>query len=115
MAYVSDESGSDEVYVEAFPPGGAKWQVSLNGGASPAWSKDGREMYYVSKDRLLMSVAIGADGRALNISSPRPLFGVVQGRYEVSRSFFLMPSILEPQPPAPIHVVVNWPNEIRRQ
>jgi serine/threonine-protein kinase len=115
LAYVSDESGNDEVYIEAFPPGGAKWQVSLNGGARPVWRSDGRELFYFSKDRRLTSVAIGAVAASLQISSPRPLFGIQQGRYEVSRDLFLMSSPVEDEPPVPIHVVVNWPNEIRRQ
>jgi serine/threonine-protein kinase len=46
LAYASDESGADEVYVRAFPGPGGKWQISNGGGTEPAWSADGRELFY---------------------------------------------------------------------
>ena len=45
MSYVSNESGRNEVYVTAFPGGGAKWQVSKDGGTSPRWRRDTREIF----------------------------------------------------------------------
>ena len=48
LAYESDQSGSDEIYVRPFPAiGEGRWQVSSNGGA-PRWSRDGRELYFLS-------------------------------------------------------------------
>jgi len=46
MAYVSNESGSEEVYVQAFPGPGGKWQISTGGGADPHWSSDGRALFF---------------------------------------------------------------------
>jgi Tol biopolymer transport system component len=46
LAYVSDESGRDEVYVRSFPSGASRWQVSPSGGSEPAWSRDGRGLFY---------------------------------------------------------------------
>jgi Tol biopolymer transport system component len=46
LAYDSDESGRYEVYVTAFPDHGGKWQVSNDGGNSPSWSGDGKQLYY---------------------------------------------------------------------
>jgi serine/threonine-protein kinase len=47
LAYVSDESGRDEVYVQPYPGLGARQQVSTEGGREPAWAHNGREMFYV--------------------------------------------------------------------
>lgn len=63
IAYVSNESGAFEVYVQPFPGGGAKWLVSTGGGYQPQWRADGRELFYLSPDRQLIGVAVrsGAD------------------------------------------------------
>ncbi len=53
LAYVSNTSGRAEVYVRTFPDSGATWVVSRGGGAEPAWSPDGRELFYRSGDALL--------------------------------------------------------------
>ena len=57
LAYSSDESGRDEIYVTAFPGPGGKWQVSSGGGFSIGWSADGKQLYYASGGKL-MSVPI---------------------------------------------------------
>ncbi len=54
LAYTSDESGRFEVYVTAFPGPGGKWQVSNGGGSSSSWSGDGKQLYYVSGDKLMV-------------------------------------------------------------
>ena len=51
LAYQSDESGQFEVYVQPFPQGGSKWQVSTNGGYQQHWSRDGKELFYVEGAR----------------------------------------------------------------
>jgi serine/threonine-protein kinase len=50
LAYVSNETGRDEVYVRPFPQGGARWLVSAAGGTEPRWGRDGRELFYRSAD-----------------------------------------------------------------
>src|ERR1700683_5425856 len=54
LAYYSDESGRSEVYVTAFPGPGGKWQVSNGGGGFPSWSADGKQLYYVIGDKLML-------------------------------------------------------------
>ena len=73
VAYQSNESGNPEVYVAAFPWTGAKWQVSTNGGGSPRWSRDGRELFFFYGEQF-MSAAVSTAGSGLEISQPRPLF-----------------------------------------
>jgi serine/threonine protein kinase/Tol biopolymer transport system component len=58
VAYVSNESGKWEVYVQSFPVPGGKWQVSNSGGAQPQWRRDGSELFYISSDRKLMAVDV---------------------------------------------------------
>jgi Tol biopolymer transport system component/tRNA A-37 threonylcarbamoyl transferase component Bud32 len=61
LAYVSDESGTDEVYVRAFPGPAGKWQISNGGGSEPAWSPDGRELFYRDPTHLVaVTVHTGA-------------------------------------------------------
>lgn len=54
LAYVSDESGRSEVFVIPFPGAGAKWQVSTSGGLRPMWAGNGRELFYVAADSLMV-------------------------------------------------------------
>jgi dipeptidyl aminopeptidase/acylaminoacyl peptidase len=63
LAYTAREGGGRfEIYVQPYPSGGAKWQVSRGGGMQPVWRKDARELYYVSPERNLMAVAVKAAG-----------------------------------------------------
>ena len=73
IAYASDESGRMEVYVRGFQPPGGKWRVSIDGGDSPVWRQDGRELYFLSTDSTLMSIAVGP-GAAFVAAAPVPLF-----------------------------------------
>ncbi len=58
LAYVSNESGTFEVYVQPFPATGAKWQVSKGGGLQPQWRRDGAELFYVTPDKKLIGTAV---------------------------------------------------------
>ena len=78
VAYVSTETGSDEVFIETYPAGRGKWQVSLGGGRFPVWSRDGRQLAYV-KDEEIMAVDVDDRG-AFHASEPRTLF---RGPYEL--------------------------------
>jgi len=78
LAYQSDESGRNEVYVRAWPGMGSKVQVSQNGGTEPVWSRDGRELFYRSgggPEPWLVAAAVET-GPPLRIRSRQPLFGV---------------------------------------
>ena len=69
IAYVSDESGRNEIHLQAFPLSGEKHQISTSGGSEAYWRKDGTELFYLAADRNLMAVPIkpgataGGDGR----------------------------------------------------
>ncbi len=116
VAYVSDESGHQEVYVQTFPDHTGKWQISTSGGVEPIWRRDGKELFYLAPDDTLMSVQIAAASGRLRPGSPRPLFktrlarGASRNRYAVSpdgQRFLMMVSADEPSS-SPVTVVVNW-------
>jgi serine/threonine-protein kinase len=75
LAYVSDESGRDEVYVIPFPnTDGGKWRVSTDGGQQPVWADSGRELFYVSEDSL-MGVQV-LPGTTFAVGERRALFSI---------------------------------------
>jgi Tol biopolymer transport system component/tRNA A-37 threonylcarbamoyl transferase component Bud32 len=122
MAYSSDESGTSEVYVRAFPGPGRKLQVSTDGGSQPVWSRNGQTLYYRNGDKML-SVRM-ATQPALTAEHPRTLF---EGRYlgtdtggagyDVSSDGrFLMIQAIRPEAPTvQINIVVNWFEDLKRR
>jgi serine/threonine-protein kinase len=117
LAYASDESGREEVYVVPFPGAGGRLPISTNGGREPLWARDGRELYYREGDRI-MAVAVTSDA-TFSARKPAFLFEAkpVPGEektYDVtSDGEFLM---IEPgesdTPPSHINVVLNWLQEV---
>ena len=78
LAYTSNESGANEVYVRPFSASnGARWQVSNGGGLEPRWSPDGRELYFLDGTRLI-AVPLRASSTAIDTGDPRPLFDASQ-------------------------------------
>ncbi len=121
IAYSSDESGQNEIYIRSFPDHGSKWQVSSNGGESPRWRRDGKELYYISSDNKMMAADIGLKGQTVEVNHVRPLFevpSIVVQRwfdYDVAADGqrFLLNIPFESQNSAPLTVVVNWQEETK--
>jgi Tol biopolymer transport system component len=115
VAYVSDESGRDEVYVRQFPSGQNQSIVSVDGGTLPAWRRDGREIFYLSPQRQLTSVEVRAEPNGFRSGTPQPLLRIPPGAnaYEVTADGlrFLIAAPAEPQRSTPIHIVLNWSAE----
>jgi eukaryotic-like serine/threonine-protein kinase len=74
VAYMSPESGEEEIYVDSFPVPQRKIRMSTSGGDYPVWSSDGRELYYVQPGNQLMAVRVETGGAALRPSAPKQLF-----------------------------------------
>ena len=72
LAFVSNESGRDEVYVQPYPGPGPEFTVSTAGGREPLWSPDGSELFYRTEDQLMV-VAV-EPGDTFRADTPRPLF-----------------------------------------
>jgi Tol biopolymer transport system component len=121
IAYQSDESGKSEVYVTPFPGHAGKWLISAGGGKQPVWSRDGKEIFYLSADNKLMAVEVKADP-AFEAGSPRALFdirikAVLNGRtYDVAADGkrFLINAPVGEVTANPITLVQNWTAEIKR-
>lgn len=73
MAYLSDESGMQELYVRPFPGPGGKWQISNGGANIPVWSRDGQQIFYANPERKIMVTDYTAKGDTFSYSKPRLL------------------------------------------
>jgi dipeptidyl aminopeptidase/acylaminoacyl peptidase len=78
IAYMSDESGQEQVYVQGFPATDQRWQVSDGGGNFATWRRDGRELFYRAPDGKLMVASVRAAGQGLEFGSPTPLFRITE-------------------------------------
>ena len=120
LAYVSDESGRVEIYVQPFPGPGRKTLISTEGGAEPAWSRDGRELFY-RRGQELYAVSFSVDGDA---GQPTLLFTGKfritddnhRTHYDVSLDGerFVMIQSESSDARLEIHVVLNWFTELKR-
>jgi Tol biopolymer transport system component len=127
LAYTSNESGAEEVYVLPFPGPGEKHRISSTGGVNPAWSHDGRQLFYLRRNRAasrsMMTVDVSTTGE-FKAGAPRVLF---EGPYQSSvpvRSFdvtpdgqFIMVRTQDPpdQPVTRVNVVLGWAEELKRR
>jgi serine/threonine protein kinase/Tol biopolymer transport system component len=121
VAYTSNESGRFQVYVQTFPLSDRKWQVSTDGGYEPRWRGDGREIYYLSEDRKLMAVPVGAGP---SFAVPKVLFQTRVPKGVTSRRTHYVPSrdgqrfLVNTQSgdalTNPITIVLNWQAELKK-
>jgi eukaryotic-like serine/threonine-protein kinase len=124
MAYVSDESGRSEIYVQPYPGPGGKWQISTDGGSEPVWNRNGRELFYRSGDKM-MAVDITTEP-SFSAGKPKMLFeghyvsgtGASFPEFDVSpdgERFLMLKSVTQEQAaPTQINVVLNWTEELKR-
>jgi Tol biopolymer transport system component len=128
IAYQSNLSGRWEVYVQPFPELDGRWQVSTEGGVSPVWHPNGRELFYRNA-RSMMSVPIQVSGRTFTHGNARMLF---EGSFvpesldpNEARSYALSPDgarflMMRDDTPPPgaggpqIVVIMNWSEELKR-
>jgi serine/threonine-protein kinase len=125
IAYISDESGRPEIYVQPFPGPGGKWQISTEGGNEPAWNRNGRELFYRSGNKM-MAVDVTTQP-TFSAGKPKMLFegqyvavqpGLTGTAYDVSPDGqrFLMVKETEASISATqINVVLNWFEELKRR
>jgi serine/threonine protein kinase/Tol biopolymer transport system component len=125
VAYVSDESGSGEVYVRGFSrnagslsKAGGRWRISNRGGYSPRWRVDGRELFYLAADGKVMAVDVSG-GTAFHRGMPKTLFPYQAIPYMAPGSSFLsvtadgnrflLPVVSGAEnSPSPFNVILNW-------
>jgi eukaryotic-like serine/threonine-protein kinase len=121
IAYMSDESGRPEVYVQPFPLTGEKWLISSEGGALPLWREDGKELFYVTEAGKVMSVEI-KDPSAFQNAISKQLFQTdikqtLGYPYGVTPdgARFLIVTPAEANTPAPMAVVLNWTAVLKKK
>jgi len=125
MAYQSNESGRSEVYIQAFPPSGGKWQISSSGGGEPQWRGDGKELFYTTLQdpARIMAVDIAAINGAIQAGIPHSLFevrlplGSLRNRFVATRDGKKFLAIVPPEQKAvnSFTVILNWPSILKKQ
>jgi Tol biopolymer transport system component len=124
LAYVSNESGRNEIYVQAYPGPGGKWQISTDGGTEPVWNRNGRELFYRSGNKM-MAVDITAQP-SFSAGKPHLLFEgpylptpATFPNYDVSpdgqRFLMLKPAEKTQAQTTQITVVLNWFEELKQK
>ncbi len=126
LAYSSDESGDDEIYVQPFTADGRlgadKKRLSANGGKGPSWRRDGKELFYLSRASDLMSVEIQVRGANLEAGVPKVLFkahisGSYFAPYDVSadgQRFLFSALTTDSKEVAAPTVILNWTAELKK-
>jgi len=124
IAFTSNESGPSEIYVQPMPPAaGYPKKVSVNGGQSPRWRGDGKELFFVSTDAEMMAVDVtpdpvfsaGVPHRLFQLNSTDP---IVLANYEVrqdGQQFLIFVPTQRGTQDLPITVVLNWWAELRQE
>jgi Tol biopolymer transport system component len=122
VAYQSNESKRNEVYVQPYPPNGGRWQISTTGGNTPIWRGDGREIFYTGPDDTLYAVPVEARSGSLEVGNPVKLFQRVlihtspqTYRWAADRDGqrFLLNVPVENATPQSAQVVLNWASTLR--
>jgi serine/threonine-protein kinase len=120
LAYASDESGHSEIYVQSYPGGANRIPVSTGGGVQPRWSRDGKELFYITGDAIV-AVAIHPDG---SFGAPHRLFD--RSNFLVSdqlfQSYDVAPDgkrflMIQRDPdsvPRQLNVILNWTEQLNR-
>jgi Tol biopolymer transport system component len=118
LAYVSEESGKQEVYVAPFPGMGSKWQVSASEGDRPRWRRDGKELFYLNNSDEIMAASVDGSGSSFEIGKVVKLFKITPQRpgnlYQVygDGQKFIVNTNIAPTDISTITLVTNWDMEL---
>lgn len=122
FAYVSNETGRNEVFIQNYPSTSRKWQVSRDGGGSPRWSRDGKSLFFLDFKNVMYKVNIETEPN-FQVSSPEQLFDttdvattILWGAYDVlpNGDFIMVEPAAWEKNPVRIHVVTNWVTELSK-
>jgi Tol biopolymer transport system component len=122
VAYLSNESGRQEVYVRGFPGPEGKWQISTEGAAAPVWARNGRELFYVTTNEKLMVVDISTEP-TFKAGTPRVLLeGPFLWRLNLGQNYSVSPDgqrflVIQGEDAnlTQLNVVLNWFEELKRR
>ena len=125
LAYISNETGAYEMYVESFPATGFKRQVSTQGGFEPHWRRDGKELFYLAPNQTLMAVGVKSNPTTLEVSPPKALFATrikwmeiqaVAHHYAAAPDGqrFLISGATDEARSVPVTIVLNWSAALKK-
>jgi eukaryotic-like serine/threonine-protein kinase len=123
LAFVSNDTGAYEVYVQSFPKAGTRQRISAGGGFFPQWRADGKELYYSTPDNTLMAIEVHGDGPEFAAGTPQALFPLKAAAVYSLGTFwqpmhdgrrFLVLRTAEPAPGKPITIVTNWQAALKK-
>jgi serine/threonine protein kinase/Tol biopolymer transport system component len=119
VAYTSDESGQDEIYLTTFPEGKGKWRVSSNGGFYTAWSGNGKELFYTAITDDFLACPVTPKGSEVEVGMPQHLFHTplvaVGVLFDVSSDGKrLLVNHTQEVAQAPLQLVTNWPAGLKK-
>src|SRR5579863_3708368 len=121
LAYANNETGRQEVYIQPFPTGAGRWQLSTAGGSRPNWRKDGKELFFFSNDQQMMAVDVSQKGASLQLGTPHVMFKATtvtgsSGPYSVSGDGkkFVMNTVLPQSITEPLTLITNWPADLKQ-
>jgi Tol biopolymer transport system component len=119
VAYASDESGQTEIYITSFPEGKGKWKVSTGNGAYPAWSANGKELFYESIIQDFFACTITVKGSEIEVGAPQRLFNVqtpgIGGGFDAaSDGKRLLVNRTQEETQAPLQLISNWTAELKK-
>ena len=123
LAYVSNESGQNEVYVTPFPGLNGKWRLSTSGGSWPRWGRDGKEVFFLSLDNPPKLMVADVDSRGSQLSVGAVSHAVRNAAAGRSGPIFvrrgpdgriLAATLVEQPVPAPVTLVVNWLADLKK-
>ena len=117
LAYVSNYSGIDEVYVTAFPEPEARHKISMKGGHSPTWAPDGKTLYYFQSNQMI-AISIETDPR-FRVTGREELFDGEYVHYRWSRQYDIHPNgesfvMIKNPPRGNVEVITRWFDELER-
>jgi Tol biopolymer transport system component len=117
IAYVSNESGKYQVYVRSVAVGGGRWQISIDGGALPRWSRDGRALFYWDwHDHAMYRVSV-SESAPFSAGRPERLFSRPEfGPYDVtSDGRFLIVKGAASSETRQLNVILNWFDDVKQR
>ena len=124
VAYISNESSRNEIYVQPYPGPGGKWQISTDGGTEPVWNPNGRELFFRNGDKMwavdiTTQPSFAAGKPRLLFHGPYLLSPATSSNYDVSsdgqRFLMVKPNEQEQTAPTQINVVQNWFEELKQK
>ena len=121
LAYSSTESGREEVYVTHFPSGQGRWQISQNGGTFPAWSNNGKEVWFIATDLVMHVASVNSKSQEFEMGPLQSMFQItytspVGTPYDVTPDGKKLVLCTFPESvPTPLVLVTNWGAELQKR